>query len=334
MDGALIGFSFLSLCHPTLTFFLCPFSALTSVYFCNFYFLPALDLVSFYFFTLETFPTHPPTHPLPPTVPHRPTHLSYILKLQWWCLSITGLSVLHNPVTVSMAELCGPARGRGVEVGYIITTCVCVCLCVRRRFHVLIDAMEPARTVGFRDREPARTVGFRDREPARTVGFLKWEPVRTENGRPDRAGRGRGAGGKGRARSGREFEKTGFGRTSGQTGQGRAGSGRAGQGGRGQGRAGRAGGQGAGYCGQGRGTHGGLHSGLRPRAPTSIFELKVVSSPSTYPPINLKCVTLIPTHLPALPPTYLPTNTLRRYLPNLTYMATPTYMVAIAIDPQ
>jgi hypothetical protein len=126
MDGALIGFSFLSLCHPTLTFFLCPFSALTSVYFCNFYFLPALHLVSFYFFALETFPTH--YRPLSPT-----------------------------------------------------------------------DLL------------------------------------------------------------------------------------------------------------------------------TYIFELKVVSSPSIYPPINLKCVTLIPTHLPALPPTYLP---------NPTYMATPTYVVAIAIDPQ
>ncbi len=32
---------------------------------------------------------------------------------------------------------------------YIITTCVCVRLCVRRRFRVLIDAVEPARTVGF-----------------------------------------------------------------------------------------------------------------------------------------------------------------------------------------
>jgi hypothetical protein len=36
---------------------------------------------------------------------------SYILKLQWWCLSVTGLSVLHNPITVSMAELCGLAGG-------------------------------------------------------------------------------------------------------------------------------------------------------------------------------------------------------------------------------
>jgi len=29
MDGALIEFSFLSLCHPRLTFFVCPFSALS-----------------------------------------------------------------------------------------------------------------------------------------------------------------------------------------------------------------------------------------------------------------------------------------------------------------
>ncbi len=36
-----------------------------------------------------------------------------------------------------------------------------------------------------------------------------------------------------------------------------------------------------------------------------------------------------PTH----PPTDLPTNTLSRYLPNPTYMATPTYMVATAIEP-
>jgi hypothetical protein len=32
--------------------------------------------------------------------------------------------------------------------------------------------------------------------------------------------------------------------------------------------------------------------------------------------------------------TFLPTNTLSRYLPNPTYMATPTYMVAIPINPQ
>jgi hypothetical protein len=117
---------------------------------------------------------------------------------------------------------------------------MCVRLCVRRRFRILIHAAEPARTVGFRDREPARTVGFQKREP-----------VQTENGQPDRAGQGAGV----RAGSGRGFEKTGFGRTGSQTGQGRAGAG---------GRAGRAGGQGA-----GQGHPGGLHSGLRPRAPTS-----------------------------------------------------------------
>jgi hypothetical protein len=37
---------------------------------------------------------------------------------------------------------------------------------------------------------------------------------------------------------------------------------------------------------------------------------------------------------PTCPSIVLPTNTLSRYLPNPTYMATPTYMVAIPIDPQ
>ncbi len=40
---------------------------------------------------------------------------------------------------------------------------------------------------------------------------------------------------------------------------------------------------------------------------TYIFELKVDSSPSTYSPINLKCVTFIPAHLLTLPLTYIPT---------------------------
>jgi hypothetical protein len=40
---------------------------------------------------------------------------------------------------------------------------------------------------------------------------------------------------------------------------------------------------------------------------TYIFKLKIDSSPSTYSPINLKCATLIPTHLHALPLFYLPT---------------------------
>jgi len=39
-------------------------------------------------------------------------------------------------------------------------------------------------------------------------------------------------------------------------------------------------------------------------------------------------------HPPTHPTTDLLTNTLSRYLPNLTYMATPTFMVASAIDPQ
>jgi hypothetical protein len=45
--------------------------------------------------------------------------------------------------------------------------------------------------------------------------------------------------------------------------------------------------------------------------PTYIFKLQVDSSPFTYSPINLKCVTLIPTHLfiylPTFPLSYLPT---------------------------
>jgi len=57
---------------------------------------------------------------------------------------------------------------------------------------------------------------------------------------------------------------------------------------------------------------------------TYIFNFKVGFSPSTYSPINVKCATLTPTHLFALPPTYLP---------NPTYMATPTYLVGTPIDP-
>jgi hypothetical protein len=115
--------------------------------------------------------------------------------------------------------------GAGVGVGggaYIITTCVCVCLFVQRRFCVLIDAAEPAQTVGFQDREPARTVGFQKREP-----------VRTENGRLDRAVWGRGAGlgrgqgsGQGRARGSRKRGSGEQAAKQGRAGQGRAGPGR------------------------------------------------------------------------------------------------------------
>jgi hypothetical protein len=85
---------------------------------------------------------------------------------------------------------------------------------------------------------------------------------------------------------------------------------------------------------------------LPPLSPTDLLtyisKLKVHSSPSTYSPINLKCATLILTHLPTPPSiylptrfsTFLPTNTLHRYLPNPTYMVTPTYPVAIPINPQ
>jgi hypothetical protein len=38
-----------------------------------------------------------------------------------------------------------------------------------------------------------------------------------------------------------------------------------------------------------------------------------------------------PTHPPSI---FLPINTLGRYLPNPTYMATPTYLVDTPIDPQ
>ncbi len=46
--------------------------------------------------------------------------------------------------------------------------------------------------------------------------------------------------------------------------------------------------------------------------------------PPTYP---------LSIYLPTCLPTFLPTNTLSTYLPNSTYMATPTYLVATPIDP-
>ncbi len=67
---------------------------------------------------------------------------------------------------------------------------------------------------------------------------------------------------------------------------------------------------------------------LAPNCPlptySSIYlKLKVDFSPFTYSPINLKCVIFISTHLP----TY-------QQVPNPTYMATPTCMVATPINPQ
>jgi hypothetical protein len=96
------------------------------------------------------------------------------------------------------------------------------------------DAAEPARTVGFQKREPARPVGFRERAArqgragqgagqghprarAGKNGVLE-NGVR-ENGRPDRAGRGRGqvsgqvgAGGRGPGREGQGAGQGGQGR--------------------------------------------------------------------------------------------------------------------------
>ncbi len=78
---------------------------------------------------------------------------------------------------------------------YIITTCVCVCLCVRRRFRVLIDAAEPARTVGFGPDSQIR-----------------------KNGRPDKAGRGKG---QGRVRLSVCLARQGRGQGAGPCGKGR-----------------------------------------------------------------------------------------------------------------
>ncbi len=76
MDGALIGFSFLSMCHPRITFFLYTFSTLISVFFFKLYFLPAPHpIFYFYFFSLLKF--FSPTDLLPPT-----DLLTYIFKLK------------------------------------------------------------------------------------------------------------------------------------------------------------------------------------------------------------------------------------------------------------
>jgi hypothetical protein len=53
------------------------------------------------------------------------------------------------------------------------------------------------------------------------------------------------------------------------------------------------------------------------------FETFPARPPTTPPPPSI--------YLPTCPSTFLPTNTLSRYLPNPTYMATPTYVVATPI---
>ncbi len=97
MDGALRGFSFLSLCHSGLTFFLCPFSALISVFF---FFLsetppprpttlhcPPIDLLT-YKFKIYYSHQHPPTYPstfLPTNILERylpnPTYMATTIYL-------------------------------------------------------------------------------------------------------------------------------------------------------------------------------------------------------------------------------------------------------------
>jgi hypothetical protein len=70
MDGALIGFSFLSLWHPRLNFFLCLFLAMILGFFLRIFFFPH-RAPSFSFFDFETFSSQL----LPPIVPHQFTHL-------------------------------------------------------------------------------------------------------------------------------------------------------------------------------------------------------------------------------------------------------------------
>jgi hypothetical protein len=80
MDGALIGFSFLSLCHPRLTFFVCPFLALFqawSQFFFATLFSPHPNPILFiYLFSFETFPTQPPTTPHCPPPTYSPIYLN------------------------------------------------------------------------------------------------------------------------------------------------------------------------------------------------------------------------------------------------------------------
>jgi hypothetical protein len=58
------------------------------------------------------------------------------------------LSILLKSKTTAFKKDSNNCTTLEITILYIITTCVCVCLCVRRRFRVLIDAVELARTVG------------------------------------------------------------------------------------------------------------------------------------------------------------------------------------------
>jgi hypothetical protein len=91
MDGALIGFSFLSLCHPRLTFFSLHLSQPRSQFFLQLNFLPAPHPVSFFFLLLKLFP---PIDLLPSIVPQWPTHLYIYIWKKVVCLFCFVLFVL------------------------------------------------------------------------------------------------------------------------------------------------------------------------------------------------------------------------------------------------
>ncbi len=94
MDGAVIGFPFLSLCHPRLTSFLCSFSSLKSVFFfLQLYFLPAPHPV--FFFSRKLFP---PTYSPPPMSPT--DLLTYIFKLK-----LDSSPSTYSPINLKCATL-------------------------------------------------------------------------------------------------------------------------------------------------------------------------------------------------------------------------------------
>ncbi len=84
-----LGFSFLSLCHPKLIFFHCPFLALIIVFFCwNFIF--SLPPTHFYFyFAFETFSAYPPSN--------LPTYSPILFKLK-----VDSSPSTYSPINLKM----------------------------------------------------------------------------------------------------------------------------------------------------------------------------------------------------------------------------------------
>jgi hypothetical protein len=116
MDGALIRFSFLSLCHPGFTFFLfAPISPDLSL-FLELYFLPARHPVFFFFLAFETFLTHLLTykfkmcysHPHPPTCPSiiLPTNAlsKYLPNLTYMATPTYMVAIAIDPLMVNNDE--------------------------------------------------------------------------------------------------------------------------------------------------------------------------------------------------------------------------------------